>query len=190
MRRKYFLGGSVVAAAAVLGILYFKVVPGLSSARPEPPAAETLIATWLLHQSVPDEAKKSVNPLKDDLPTSRRAKIFTARSAKPATPMMAAAKPPIGANEYPRRPRCARLRCRRLPDGELFYHIRNGIRNTGMPAWDLPDRQIWQLVSYIRHLPEVAAMTPEAAAALSPPHDHNAAGSRTLCRIGRLQGMP
>ena len=39
-------------------------------------------------------------------------------------------------------------------DGELFYFIRNGVRNTGMPGWQLPDRETWQLVAYIRGLPE------------------------------------
>ena len=43
-----------------------------------------------------------------------------------------------------------------MSDGEIFYHIRNGIRNTGMPAWNLPDQQVWQLVAYIRNLPAVA----------------------------------
>jgi predicted CXXCH cytochrome family protein len=51
-----------------------------------------------------------------------------------------------------------------MSDGEIFYHIRNGIRNTGMPAWDLPDRQIWQLVAYIRNLPMVAARDPQDVA--------------------------
>ena len=41
----------------------------------------------------------------------------------------------------------------------MFYHIRNGIRNAGMPAWDMPDRQIWQLVAYIRSLPIVVLLT-------------------------------
>ena len=50
-----------------------------------------------------------------------------------------------------------------LTDGEIFYHIRNGIRNTGMPAWDMPDDQVWQLVAYIRHLPEVARSWSQAA---------------------------
>jgi hypothetical protein len=31
-----------------------------------------------------------------------------------------------------------------------------------MPAWNLPDRETWQLVSYIRDLPKVAQMTPVA----------------------------
>ena len=64
MRRKLLIRCAFVfvAAAAIVGILYAKVVPGLSSARTEPPAAETLLATWLLHQSVPFEAKMSRNP--------------------------------------------------------------------------------------------------------------------------------
>ena len=53
----------VAAMAAVLGFLYAKVIPGLSSARTEPPAAETLLATWLLHQSVPFEDKMRVNQI-------------------------------------------------------------------------------------------------------------------------------
>ena len=45
---------------------------------------------------------------------------------------------------------------RKRTDGELFYFIRNGIRNTAMPGWQLPDQEIWQLVSFIRHLPMTA----------------------------------
>jgi hypothetical protein len=54
MRRKFLIWCAFifVAAAAILGSLYARVIPGLSSARTEPPAAELLLATWLLHQSV------------------------------------------------------------------------------------------------------------------------------------------
>ena len=37
-----------------------------------------------------------------------------------------------------------------------------------MPAWNMPDRQIWQLVAYIRHLPDVAAMTPRQRRVAQP----------------------
>src|ERR1700743_1900225 len=68
-RRKTLIGATAVVAAicAVGGSLYAAFVPGLSIAHQEPPAAEVVIATWLLHQSVPDETKRAVNPLKDDL---------------------------------------------------------------------------------------------------------------------------
>jgi hypothetical protein len=45
-------------------------------------------------------------------------------------------------------------------DGELFYIISNGVRLTGMPAWEGEDspEELWDLVSFIRHLPQ---LTPE-----------------------------
>jgi predicted CXXCH cytochrome family protein len=51
----------------------------------------------------------------------------------------------------------AALRARGRTDGDLFYFIRNGIRNTAMPGWQLPDEQTWQLVVYVRNLPQTAA---------------------------------
>ena len=46
---------------------------------------------------------------------------------------------------------------RKRTDGELFYFIRNGVRNTAMPGWQLPDQQTWQLVAFIRNLPTTAS---------------------------------
>jgi predicted CXXCH cytochrome family protein len=57
-----------------------------------------------------------------------------------------------------------------MTDGEIFYHIRNGIRNTAMPAWSLPDRQVWQLVAYIRRLPLVAPLSAVQSGSWSPAH--------------------
>ena len=48
------------------GALYQWLVPGLSSARQEPGLVETDVATWILHRSVPAEAKARVNPLAND----------------------------------------------------------------------------------------------------------------------------
>ena len=40
-----------------------------------------------------------------------------------------------------------------IPDGQLFWIIRNGSPDTGMPPFqDLQDEQIWQLIRYIRGL--------------------------------------
>ena len=43
----------------------------------------------------------------------------------------------------------------KLSDGELFAIIRDGVRLTGMPAWDHPDEDNWALVHFIRHLPKL-----------------------------------
>jgi predicted CXXCH cytochrome family protein len=163
--------GVVALVAALCGLLYAFLIPGLSSARTEPPAAETLIATWLLHQSVPDDAKKRTNPLKDDSASIAVGHELYREKCETCHAYDGGGKTTIGGNQYPRPPALRSFAIQTTSDGELFYHIRNGIRNTGMPAWDLPDRQIWQLVSFIRHLPEVAAMTPEnAAAPVAPDH--------------------
>jgi len=34
----------------------------------------------------------------------------------------------------------------KLTDGEMFYIIKNGVRFTGMPGWDLSDGRPWELV--------------------------------------------
>src|ERR1700739_1992875 len=65
-RSKFLIwfAGAASAIAIAVGALYAIFVPGLSRAVREPPAAETPIAAWLLHHSVPDIAKRSVNPLR------------------------------------------------------------------------------------------------------------------------------
>jgi len=128
---------------------------------------ETVIATWLLHQSVPDEAKYSVNPLGADPADITAGRDLYRAKCEVCHAYEGGGKTSIGAGEYPRPPALRSAAIAATPDGELFYHIRYGIRNTGMPAWNLPDHQIWQLVSYIRHLPQVAAMTADPVAALS-----------------------
>lgn len=52
----------------------------------------------------------------------------------------------------PRNFRCAKT-IQGVPDGQLFWIIKNGSPETSMPAFDhLSDEQIWQLVHYIRKL--------------------------------------
>jgi predicted CXXCH cytochrome family protein len=174
----------LVAAIIILGgWLYTSFVPGLSSALQEPPPAETIIATWLLHQSVPDQARNAVNPLKDDLASIAVGRDLYREKCETCHAYDGGGKTTIGAGEYPRPPALRSFAIQATPDGELFYHIRNGIRNTGMPAWNLPDRQIWQLVSYIRHLPEVASLVPPAAAAeASSPPDHGHYVGSVACK--------
>ena len=157
--------GVVAVVAALGGSLYAFLIPGLSSALQEPPAAETLIATWLLHQSVPDDARKRANPLKGNSASIAAGHGLYREKCETCHAYDGGGKTTIGGNQYPRPPALRSFAIQATSDGELFYHIRNGIRNTGMPAWNLPDRQIWQLVSYIRHLPEVAATTPDNATA-------------------------
>ena len=68
----------------------------------------------------------------------------------------------LGRRVYPVVPDMRAARTQGLTDGELFYAIEQGIPWTAMPGWSTGtadgQRESWQLVRFIRHLP---AITPE-----------------------------
>jgi predicted CXXCH cytochrome family protein len=165
-KRRLSIIVSVIAAAAFLTALslYQLLLPGLSVARTEPSALEVQVATWLLHASVPAQAKNLANPFgeKADPSIIAAGRDLFAQKCELCHGYDGAGKTEIGSGAFPRPP-ALRVAATSMSDGEIFYHIRNGIRNTGMPAWNMPDNQLWQLVSYIRNLPSVAPLTATAA---------------------------
>jgi mono/diheme cytochrome c family protein len=72
---------------------------------------------------------------------------------------------PIGDGLNPPAPDLTLARVQERSDGELFWLVQNGIRMTGMPAFGPTHReeQIWEIVAFLRHLPE---LTPEEERAL------------------------
>jgi mono/diheme cytochrome c family protein len=71
-----------------------------------------------------------------------------------------AGKSEIGKNLYPKAPDMRQPETQGLSDGELYFVIRNGVRYTGMPAWETEYSadDTWKLVSFIRRMPR---LTPE-----------------------------
>ncbi|HEX4182000.1 MAG TPA: c-type cytochrome, partial [Caulobacteraceae bacterium] len=159
MRRGWTLAAVlIVVLAAALGLAWAKLLPGLSRARQEPPAAEVDVATWLLHHSVPASAKAMKNPLGRDPADVEAGHRLFQQKCETCHAYDGGGKTEIGSGAYPRPP-VLRTLIPTLSDGEIFYHVRNGIRNTAMPAWNMPDRQVWQLVAYMRRLPVVASLS-------------------------------
>jgi mono/diheme cytochrome c family protein len=154
----------VLALSLVFAAIYRTVIPGLSSARGEPPTLEVSIATWLLHASVLREAKERANPLGDDPAAIAAGQDLFRQKCQTCHGYDGSGKTEIGAGEYPRPPALRSMNIMAMTDGETFYHIRNGVRNTGMPASSMPDGQIWQLVAYLRHLPNVTSLSPKPVA--------------------------
>jgi predicted CXXCH cytochrome family protein len=156
MRLRWILV-TVILLVVLAGVGYALFLPGLSVARQEPSRLEVKVATWLLRASVPASAKSAFNPLGKKLdPAAIQAghDLFT-KKCETCHAYDGGGKTELGAGTFPRPP-ALRALAPSLTDGEIFYHIRNGIRNTAMPAWNFPDAQVWQLVSYIRHLAIVA----------------------------------
>jgi predicted CXXCH cytochrome family protein len=153
----------VLAALVVLMAgFYFVVLPGFSIARQEPSGMEVAVATFMLKHSVPAADAAKVNPLnaQPDAANIRAGETLYVTKCAMCHAHDGGGRTELGGATFPRPP-VLRVLAPQLSDGEIFYHIRNGIRNTAMPAWNLPDRQIWQLVSYIRHLPLTAGTKPE-----------------------------
>jgi len=156
------IGLSIVLPAIAL---YQLLLPGLSVAREEPSGLEVQIATWLLHASVPNAAKNMASPLgknADSADVTAGRELFR-QKCELCHAYDGGGKTEIGSGAFPRPP-ALRVAAMSMSDGEIFYHIRNGIRNTAMPAWNLPDNQVWQIVSYIRNLPGVALAEEEHVA--------------------------
>lgn len=78
----------------------------------------------------------------------------------------------IGKGFYPKPPDMRQQETQNKSDGELYYTIENGIRLSGMPAFGeehakAGDMETWNLVLFIRHLPnqtaeELQQMEPKA----------------------------
>ena len=76
----------------------------------------------------------------------------------------------IGKNLYPKAPDMRLPQTQHLTDGELYYTIHNGIRLTGMPSWGAAekDEDSWELVLFLRRLPQLTAAEEREMEALNP----------------------
>ncbi|GAN78439.1 cytochrome c3 family protein [Acidisphaera rubrifaciens] len=168
----------VVAVLAGAGAaLYQFALPGLFSARPTPPAIEVAAATWLLRHSVPARDAARADPLPaDEAVIAAGATLFQDKCAT-CHGFDGRGHTVIGANVYPRVPSLHGL-MPTLTDGQAFAYIRDGIRNTAMPAWDLADTQIWQLVTFLRHLPLTAGRMPDRPESVAGAHFVGSAACR------------
>jgi predicted CXXCH cytochrome family protein len=167
-RRRKVLIVVTLLLAAVIGALYHYIVSGGLIARQKPSATETAIAQWLVDMSIPQKAKEMKNPL-SATPGSADAAAGRELYQKDCEACHGSdgdGKTEAGGGLYPPPLNLsyAAIDKRKRTDGELFYFIRNGVRNTGMPGWQLPDQQTWQLVSCIRNLPATVCVDGQATA--------------------------
>jgi predicted CXXCH cytochrome family protein len=173
--------GKVVKVLSLAGLCLVVICVGLyalirwegSSAREDAPALEANVAQRLLHYTVPASARALKNPLdvaagSADVEAGHQ--LYT-QKCEICHAYDGSGKSEIGSGQYPRPPELHSHAVQSMTDGELFYHLKNGIRHTGMPAWTLPDRKLWQLTAYLRQLPQAAAPSPAVAAQGAAPSE-------------------
>ena len=100
---------------------------------------------WLRH--VPESARKRKNPL--------AGQAVAIEAGRKLYGNHCASCHGVDANGRGKRPSLHSERVHHATDGELSWLLQNGDLSKGMPSWSkLPDQQRWQLISYIRSLPE------------------------------------
>ena len=190
-KRRGFRRLLIVASLCALagGGLYLYIVSGGLRANRRPPALETFIAGTLVDLSIPRETKalKNTADLSFDGADVAAGHDLYQKHCEVCHGYDGSGKTATSGGLYPPPLDLRRfaLLKRKRTDGELFYFIRNGIRNTGMPGWQLPDQQTWQLVAFVRTLPE----TVFAGRNCRQHKQRVCFYCCALCRFGKLQKL-
>jgi mono/diheme cytochrome c family protein len=166
----------VVGLLAVLGLAALVCASALGlrglSAKPAPPAFEVKMARSVRHVLVPAKSSARTNPVPLDDQVLSRARAHFADHCATCHANDGRGDTVYGRNLYPRAPDLTAAATQTLSDGELFYFIEHGIRFTGMPGFgtgtEEGERDSWELVRFIRHLPQITAAELEDMQRMNP----------------------
>jgi mono/diheme cytochrome c family protein len=157
----------VLIASTIFAAAAYLVSRGFS-ARDEPTNAEAFIARRLRHLGIPNRARELANPVAANPEVTSRAMAHFADHCASCHGNDGRGETLLARGLYPKPPDMSKSGTQQLSDGELYYIIENGVRFTGMPAFgeeagNDQNKESWDLVHFIRHLP---AITDEELAAM------------------------
>ena len=155
-------GAVLLIASALLllvaGVwLYWFVRSHGFSAREKPTALEAFLAKHARRIATPPGVSDLKNPIAPTPLKIAEARDHFADHCAVCHANGGSGDTQINSGLYPPAPDLRKKQTQDLTDGEIFYIIKNGIRFTGMPGWDGEDKENWELVLFIRHLPELTA---------------------------------
>jgi mono/diheme cytochrome c family protein len=159
--RPRLLAAAAVLVLLVLGagtLLYRAAIAHGFSAREKPWAIEAFAARHLRRLATGTESERLRNPYVASPELLSDARDHFADHCALCHAVDGSGKTEIAEGLYPPAPDLRDPSTQELSDGELFAIIRNGIRFTGMPGWEGEDTddEIWQLVVFVRHLPDLS----------------------------------
>ena len=169
--RRLLIWSAIVAGIALIVLLVFVRGMGIS-ARRDPPAIEGRIAKTAWRFLIPGDIRRAGNPVPDSPEVLQRGLEHFADHCAVCHANNGSGDTPIGRRLYPPVPDLREPPSRDLTDGELFYAIEQGIPWTGMPGWTTGaaegERESWELVRFIRHLPQLTSAELEQMERLNP----------------------
>ena len=159
-----------VVAGAALALTYARLT-GLS-ARTSPGGLETAVARAVRGWAVPADVRQRANPVARTEENLRKGRDHYARYCVSCHANDGSGERTIGKNLFPPVPDMREAATQDLSDGEIFHIIEEGVRFTGMPAWGDGTPQgeelAWQLVHFIRRLPQLTTDEIKQMEALNP----------------------
>lgn len=147
-----------VAAALVLGSGSWNVAASRAPSR-----FESRLALYAATRSIEKHASSRTNPTTG--PDAVQAGLIHFKEncvmchGAPGVP-----EDELGMGLNPPAPDLTLPQIQKMTDGQIFWVIQNGIRMTGMPAFGPThnEREIWTMVAFVRHLPEITSAEQQA----------------------------
>ncbi|HEY6361124.1 MAG TPA: c-type cytochrome [Vicinamibacterales bacterium] len=160
-----------VAAVAIGLVLGYARVTGLT-AQGTPGRVETAVARMARSWAIPASYRERASPVARTEEAVRAGLAHFADHCASCHGNDGSGNTEMGRNLFPPSPDMRLAATQDLTDGELFYIVEHGIRFTGMPAWSTGtaegEEASWQLVHFLRRLPQLTAGEIEQMAAMNP----------------------
>lgn len=156
-------GIGVLSVAAVIWL-----VSGGMSSRREPGSVESWIAREMRSFAIPGSERKMTDPEPQSPFEIRNGMELFADHCATCHGNDGSGDVDIARGLYPRPPDLRVATTQSMTDGELFHIINDGVRFTGMPAWNHEVKQSWALVHFIRRLPTLTKADLDRMKALNP----------------------
>ena len=169
------VAGLLLLAGLGLAVIGVSIISHGLSARSSPTAGEVFIARRLRRLAIPSGAGQAMNPVAPSDVVLVEAREHFANHCAICHSNDGSGQTEMGVGLYPRVPDLRKPATQNLTDGEIFYIIENGIRFSGMPAFGTGkpdpdgDKQAWELVRFIRHLPGITPIEINRMKPLNPP---------------------
>ena len=167
--------GMLLAVVLIVAVAIAVVMTGtfdMSAVKP-PGGFEKAVGKAALNHSVSRRASKTANPLSG--PDVVRAGLAHYRE----NCVFCHGAPGVDASEAgdglnPPAPDLTLAGVQARTDGELFWIVQQGVRMTGMPAFGPThtDPEIWKIVAFLRHLPQISKDEQAALKAESKGGEH------------------
>lgn len=169
------IGVVATLAGLAAGVVLFAMIRKGFSTREAPSALEEVVARQLRSWATPGSIRDLQNPLPVTEEILSSAREHWADHCAGCHGNDGRGQTPLGRSLFPRSPDMRGTRTQSLTDGQLYGIIENGIRLTGMPGWGdgaPANRDSWELVAFIRHLPNQTETELEQMRAMNPKSMH------------------